>query len=54
MQIGIGLPANIPGAGPEQILDWARRAEDGGYSCLSAIDRLVYDNYEPRWPRPPR
>ncbi|WP_433135881.1 LLM class flavin-dependent oxidoreductase [Actinomadura nitritigenes] len=47
MQIGIGLPANIPGAGPEQILEWARRAEDRGYSCLSAIDRIVFDNYEP-------
>lgn len=47
MQIGIGLPATIPGASGSLILDWSRRAEARGFSSLGAIDRLVYPNYEP-------
>jgi alkanesulfonate monooxygenase SsuD/methylene tetrahydromethanopterin reductase-like flavin-dependent oxidoreductase (luciferase family) len=29
------------------VLDWARRAEDAGFSTLGTLDRLVYPNYEP-------
>ena len=47
MKVGIGLPANIPGAKAAVILDWARRADTGPFSSLGLIDRLVYDNYEP-------
>lgn len=47
MDVGIGLPAMIPGAKPEEILDWARRADAAGFSTLSVLDRLVYDSYEP-------
>jgi alkanesulfonate monooxygenase SsuD/methylene tetrahydromethanopterin reductase-like flavin-dependent oxidoreductase (luciferase family) len=47
MDIGIGLPATIPGATGEQILEWARAAEACGFSSLGIIDRLVYGNYEP-------
>ena len=47
MEVGIGLPATIPGVAPGQVLDWARRAEDAGFSSLGTIDRLVYANYEP-------
>ena len=47
MEIGIGLPATIPGATGEQIVEWARIAEASGFSSLGIIDRLVYDNYEP-------
>lgn len=47
MKVGIGLPANIPGAKGEFILDWARRADAGPFSSLGLIDRLVYDNYDP-------
>jgi alkanesulfonate monooxygenase SsuD/methylene tetrahydromethanopterin reductase-like flavin-dependent oxidoreductase (luciferase family) len=47
MDIGIGLPATIPGVQREQILDWARRAEGRGFSSLGTIDRIVYANYEP-------
>lgn len=46
MQIGIGLPASIPGVKRELILDWARRAEAGPFSSLGIIDRLVYPNLE--------
>jgi alkanesulfonate monooxygenase SsuD/methylene tetrahydromethanopterin reductase-like flavin-dependent oxidoreductase (luciferase family) len=47
MDIGIGLPATIPGATGEEILEWSRRAERHGFSSLGTIDRIVYGNYEP-------
>ena len=46
MKVGIGLPTTIPGVEPEQVLDWARRAEQAGFSSLGALDRLVYPNYD--------
>jgi alkanesulfonate monooxygenase SsuD/methylene tetrahydromethanopterin reductase-like flavin-dependent oxidoreductase (luciferase family) len=46
MDIGIGLPVLRPGPGLS-IIDWARRAEERGFSTLGSTDRLVYDNYEP-------
>jgi alkanesulfonate monooxygenase SsuD/methylene tetrahydromethanopterin reductase-like flavin-dependent oxidoreductase (luciferase family) len=47
VKVGIGLPITIPGAQPEQVLEWARRAERAGFSTLGTLDRLVYPNYEP-------
>jgi alkanesulfonate monooxygenase SsuD/methylene tetrahydromethanopterin reductase-like flavin-dependent oxidoreductase (luciferase family) len=47
MKIGIGLPAQLPGTTPDFVLEWARKADKGPFSCLSLIDRLVYPNYEP-------
>lgn len=47
MDVGLGLPAAIPGARADQVVEWARRAEAMGFSCLAALDRLGYDNYEP-------
>lgn len=47
MDIGIGLPATIPGTKGSLVLEWARRADSGPFSSLGIIDRLVYTNYEP-------
>lgn len=47
MKIGVGLPATIPNAPGNLIVDWARRAEELGFSSLGVIDRIVYSNYEP-------
>jgi alkanesulfonate monooxygenase SsuD/methylene tetrahydromethanopterin reductase-like flavin-dependent oxidoreductase (luciferase family) len=47
MNIGIGLPAAIPGVKGELILDWARRADSAAFSSLGVADRVVYQNYEP-------
>jgi alkanesulfonate monooxygenase SsuD/methylene tetrahydromethanopterin reductase-like flavin-dependent oxidoreductase (luciferase family) len=47
MEIGIGLPATIPGTSGPLVLDWAKRADSGPFSSLGIIDRLVYPNYEP-------
>jgi alkanesulfonate monooxygenase SsuD/methylene tetrahydromethanopterin reductase-like flavin-dependent oxidoreductase (luciferase family) len=46
MKIGIGLPTTIPGVTPQQLIEWARRAEAAGFSTLGTIDRIVYANYE--------
>jgi alkanesulfonate monooxygenase SsuD/methylene tetrahydromethanopterin reductase-like flavin-dependent oxidoreductase (luciferase family) len=46
VDIGIGLPATIPGVTREELLDWARRAEERGFHSLGTIDRLVYGNLE--------
>ena len=47
MDVGIGLPATIPGVEREQVLEWARRAEARNFSSLGTIDRIVYDNLDP-------
>lgn len=47
MDVGIGLPSTVPGATRPELLDWARNAEDAGFSTLGTIDRIVYPNYEP-------
>jgi alkanesulfonate monooxygenase SsuD/methylene tetrahydromethanopterin reductase-like flavin-dependent oxidoreductase (luciferase family) len=47
MEIGIGLPATIPGVEAHQLTEWARRADDAGFSTLGVIDRIVYPNYDP-------
>src|SRR5918998_4781298 len=47
MDVGIGLPATIPGTRGSLILDWAKLADSGPFSSLGILDRLVYPNYEP-------
>jgi alkanesulfonate monooxygenase SsuD/methylene tetrahydromethanopterin reductase-like flavin-dependent oxidoreductase (luciferase family) len=47
MEIGIGLPTMISGIGGKDLLTWAGRAEDLGFSSLGVLDRLMYDGYEP-------
>jgi alkanesulfonate monooxygenase SsuD/methylene tetrahydromethanopterin reductase-like flavin-dependent oxidoreductase (luciferase family) len=47
MQIGIGLPATIPGVSGSDVVDWAKAAESHGFASLGVIDRLVYGNHEP-------
>jgi alkanesulfonate monooxygenase SsuD/methylene tetrahydromethanopterin reductase-like flavin-dependent oxidoreductase (luciferase family) len=46
MDIGIGLPNTAHGVDRSGIVDWARRAEDAGFSSLGTIDRMAYPNYE--------
>jgi len=47
MDIGIALPNAVPGATGGQLVEWAKRADERGFSSLGTIDRVVYDNYEP-------
>ena len=46
MDIGIGLPNAVPGTTGRMLIDWAKNAEDAGFSTLGTIGRLVYPNYE--------
>jgi alkanesulfonate monooxygenase SsuD/methylene tetrahydromethanopterin reductase-like flavin-dependent oxidoreductase (luciferase family) len=47
MQVGVGLPSTIPGAKGQLIIEWACRADEGPFSSLGVLDRLVYDSYDP-------
>ncbi len=46
MLIGIGHPGTIPGVKGQLLLDWARHADEGPFSSLASLDRLVYPNYD--------
>ena len=46
MDVGIGLPNAVRGVDRAGIVDWARHAEQAGFSSLGTIDRIVYPNYE--------
>ncbi len=47
MRVGIGLPNGVPGTNGQLIIEWAKRADEGPFSSLGVIDRLVYDSYDP-------
>jgi alkanesulfonate monooxygenase SsuD/methylene tetrahydromethanopterin reductase-like flavin-dependent oxidoreductase (luciferase family) len=47
MEVGVGLPSGVPGAAPDAVVEWARRADAGPFGSVGVIDRFVYDNYEP-------
>ncbi|HEY3238150.1 MAG TPA: LLM class flavin-dependent oxidoreductase, partial [Acidimicrobiia bacterium] len=56
MRIGVGLPTSTPGVGgvPDkpgrrgpELVEWARRAEEGPFTSLGVVDRLVYDCTDP-------
>jgi len=46
MELGIGLPNAVPGTTGKQLTDFARAADEAGFSILGTIDRIVYPNYE--------
>jgi alkanesulfonate monooxygenase SsuD/methylene tetrahydromethanopterin reductase-like flavin-dependent oxidoreductase (luciferase family) len=46
VDIGIGLPNTVPSTEGRTLIDWARHAEEAGFSTLGTIGRLVYPNYE--------
>src|SRR5204862_315663 len=37
----------VPDTTGDQLTDFARAAEDAGFSVLGTVDRIVYSNYEP-------
>jgi len=46
VDIGIGLPNTVPDTEGRTLIDWAKHAEEAGFSTLGTIGRLVYPNYE--------
>lgn len=47
MDVGIGVPSTIPGVSGPDVLEWARRADEAGFSSLGTLDRVVYGNFDP-------
>jgi alkanesulfonate monooxygenase SsuD/methylene tetrahydromethanopterin reductase-like flavin-dependent oxidoreductase (luciferase family) len=47
VDIGIGLPAAVPGTNGPTIIEWAESAADVGFSSVSVLDRILYDSYDP-------
>jgi alkanesulfonate monooxygenase SsuD/methylene tetrahydromethanopterin reductase-like flavin-dependent oxidoreductase (luciferase family) len=46
MKVGIGLPNAVRGVDRQATVDWAKRAEEAGFSSLGTLDRIAYPNYE--------
>jgi alkanesulfonate monooxygenase SsuD/methylene tetrahydromethanopterin reductase-like flavin-dependent oxidoreductase (luciferase family) len=46
MKIAIGLPTALPATPGEIFVEWAKRAEQAGFSSLGTIGRTVFDSYE--------
>jgi alkanesulfonate monooxygenase SsuD/methylene tetrahydromethanopterin reductase-like flavin-dependent oxidoreductase (luciferase family) len=44
---GVGLPTSLPGGSGPLLVEWARRAEEGPFSSLGVVDRVVYDCADP-------
>lgn len=47
MRVGVGLPSTLAGAQGQLLIQWAAQADQGPFSSLGVLDRLVYDSYEP-------
>jgi alkanesulfonate monooxygenase SsuD/methylene tetrahydromethanopterin reductase-like flavin-dependent oxidoreductase (luciferase family) len=47
MDIGVALPTMVAGVHGNELIDWARRADAGGFSSVAVLDRLAYGNDEP-------
>jgi alkanesulfonate monooxygenase SsuD/methylene tetrahydromethanopterin reductase-like flavin-dependent oxidoreductase (luciferase family) len=46
MDIGIGLPNSLLNVRGPEMVEWAGRAEEAGFSVLGTIGRIVYPNHE--------
>jgi alkanesulfonate monooxygenase SsuD/methylene tetrahydromethanopterin reductase-like flavin-dependent oxidoreductase (luciferase family) len=46
MRIGVGLPNTVPGTPGQRLVEWARRAEELGFSSLATVGRLVFPTYD--------
>lgn len=47
MRVGVGLPNGIPGTDGQLIITWAHKADEGPFSSLGVVDRIIYDSYDP-------
>lgn len=47
MEVGVGLPNTVAGAGGEAMRAWARGADNGPFASLSVFDRVAYDSLDP-------
>lgn len=47
MRVCAGLPSTVPGCSGDLLIEWARRSEAGPFASVAALDRVVYDAYDP-------
>src|SRR5579885_1187711 len=47
MRVGVGLPNGVPGTDGQLIITWAHKADEGPFSSLGVVDRIIYDSYDP-------
>lgn len=47
MELGVGLPNTVKGATGQDVLEWARLADEGPFASVGVFDRLVYDSLDP-------
>jgi alkanesulfonate monooxygenase SsuD/methylene tetrahydromethanopterin reductase-like flavin-dependent oxidoreductase (luciferase family) len=47
MRVGVGLPNSVPGTSGRALVEWARRAEELGFSSLGVVDRVAWECFEP-------
>lgn len=47
MHIGIALPNGIPGVTGDELMEWARKADEGPFSSVAVLDRIAHGSYEP-------
>ncbi len=41
------MPTTVPGTDGALLLEWARRADNGPFSSLGVLERILYDSYDP-------
>jgi alkanesulfonate monooxygenase SsuD/methylene tetrahydromethanopterin reductase-like flavin-dependent oxidoreductase (luciferase family) len=46
VRIGIGLPNTVLDVPGRLLVDWARRAQERGFSSVATIDRVAYPSYD--------
>jgi alkanesulfonate monooxygenase SsuD/methylene tetrahydromethanopterin reductase-like flavin-dependent oxidoreductase (luciferase family) len=46
MEVGIAYPKTFPSTRGERVMEWAVRVDEGPFSSLAMIDRLVYGTHE--------
>jgi alkanesulfonate monooxygenase SsuD/methylene tetrahydromethanopterin reductase-like flavin-dependent oxidoreductase (luciferase family) len=46
VRIGIGLPNTVMDVPGRLLVDWARRAQERGFSSVATIDRVAYPSYD--------
>jgi alkanesulfonate monooxygenase SsuD/methylene tetrahydromethanopterin reductase-like flavin-dependent oxidoreductase (luciferase family) len=46
MDVGVSLPNSIPGTEGSTLIEWAKRAENLGFSSVTTVGRLVYSSYD--------
>lgn len=47
MRIGVALPTGVPQVAGDQVVNWAKDIEQGPFSSIAVLDRIVYDSYDP-------